>query len=57
MKPGDIVETPDGPGVIVMINSARESASVKLDSGDVRSYPLNQLTVTESGATPPTVPR
>jgi hypothetical protein len=57
MKPGDIVETPDGPGVIVLINSARESASVKLDSGDVRSYPLNQLTVTESGTPPPTVPR
>ena len=56
MKPGDFVQTPDGPGVIVMVNSSKDSASVKLDTGEVRSYPLSQLTVTESGSTPPTIP-
>ena len=52
MKPGDIVQSPDGPGVILIINSARESAQVKLDNGEVHDYPLNQLTVTGSGTAP-----
>ena len=56
MKPGDFVQTPDGPGVIVMIDSSKDSASVKLDMGEVRDYPLSQLTLTESG-TPPTLPQ
>ena len=56
MKPGDFVQTPDGPGVIVMINSSKDSASVKLDMGEVRDYPLSQLTLTESGSTSPTIP-
>jgi hypothetical protein len=56
MSPGDFVQTPDGPGVIISIQSAREFATVKLDDGEVRSYPLNQLTLTETGE-PPIVPK